>query len=118
LLKRTARIKRELSSQYLRPSFSANIHAVGIGRLGSGDYCIHVFVNDANEELWAGSALAALPNSYRGIPVVPIEMPTAGFLSAEGLGSLETLHKYPRGIREPQEVFIGGISGANTNLTG
>ena len=77
LLKRTARIKRELSSQYLRPGFSANIHAVGIGRLGSGDYCIQVFVDDANEELWAGSALAALPNSYRGIPVVLIEMPMA-----------------------------------------
>lgn len=117
LLKQTARIKRELSSQYLRPGFSSNIHAVGMGRLGSGDYCIQVFVNDANEELWAGSALAALPNSYRGIPVVAIEMPMAGFLSAEGLGSLETSHKYPRGIREPQEVIIGGISGANANLT-
>src|SRR6185503_20816403 len=38
LLRRTEKIKRELSSQYLRPGFSGNIHAVGIGRLGSGDY--------------------------------------------------------------------------------
>jgi hypothetical protein len=118
LLKRTARIKRELTSQYLRPSFSANIHAVGIGRLGGGDYCIHVFLNDADDELWAGSGPTTLPNSYRGVPVVPIEMPMASFLSSEGLIPLETSNKYPRGIREPQEVIIGGISGANTNLTG
>src|SRR6185436_10326921 len=112
LLNRTARIKRELSSQYLRPGFSANIHAVGIGMLGS-DYCIHVFLDDADKELWAGSGAATLPANYRGVPVVPIEMPMAGFLSDKVLGSLETPHKYPRGIREPQEVIIGGISGAH-----
>src|SRR5580765_5534395 len=65
LLKRKDKIKRELSSQYLRPGFSANIHAVGIGML-SGDYCIHVFLNDADDELWPGSGAAVLPNSYRG----------------------------------------------------
>jgi hypothetical protein len=118
LLKRTARIKRELSSQYLRPSFSANIHAVGIGRLGGGDYCIHVFLNDADDELWAGSGAATLPNSYRGVPVVPIEMPMAGFLSDAGFGSVVMAPKYPHGIRDPQEVIIGGISGAHTNLSG
>jgi hypothetical protein len=117
LLKRTARIKQELSARYLRPGFSANIHAVGIGRLG-GDYCIQVFLNDAVAELWPGAGAETLPNSYRGIPVVPIEMPGAGFLSDEGLGSFETSNKYSQGIREPQEVIIGGISGANTNLTG
>ncbi|MDX6446530.1 MAG: hypothetical protein QOH71_3604 [Blastocatellia bacterium] len=118
LLKRTARIKRELSSQYLRPSFSANIHAVGIGRLAGGDYCIHVFLNDADDELWAGSGAATLPNSYRGVPVVPIEMPMAGFLSDAGFGSVVMAPKYPHGIRDPQEVIIGGISGAHTNLSG
>ena len=118
LLKRTARIKRKLSSQYLRLGFSGNIHAVGIGRLGSGDYCIQVFLNDADDELWAGAGVATLPNSYRGVPVIPIEMPRAGFLLAEGLGSIESSHRYPHGIREPQEVIIGGISGANTNLAG
>jgi hypothetical protein len=116
LLKRTARIKRDLSSRYLRPGFSANIHAVGIGKLGR-DYCIHVFVNDANDELWAGSGAATLPESYRGVPVIPIEMPRSVFLSAEGSSSFEKWDKYSRGIREPQEVIIGGISGANTNLT-
>jgi len=118
LLKRTARIKRELSSQYLRPGFSTNIHGVGIGMLAGGDYCIHVFLNQADDELWAGSGAATLPNSYRGVTVVPIEMPAAAFLSAAGLGSIETAPKYPHGIREPQEVIIGGISGAHTNLTG
>jgi hypothetical protein len=116
-LKRTARIKRELSSQYLRPGFSANIHAVGMGILG-GDYCIQVFLNNADDELWAGSGAATLPSTYRGVPVVPIEMTGAVFLSDAGLGSVEMAPKYPHGIREPQEVIIGGISGAHTNLSG
>jgi hypothetical protein len=119
LLKRIRKIKRELSSQYLRPGFSNNIHAVGIGRLGGvDDYYIQVFINDANGELWGGSGAATLPNSFRGVPLVPIEMPLAAFLSDEGAGSLETPKKYPNGIRELQEVIVGGISGANTNLTG
>jgi hypothetical protein len=117
LLKRTARIKRELSSQYLRPGFSANIHAVGIGRQAGGDYCIHVFLNDADDELWPGSGAATLPNSHRGVPVVPLEMPSAGFLSDANLGSA-VAPKYSQGIRDPQEVIIGGISGAHTNLSG
>jgi hypothetical protein len=117
LLKRVVRIKRELSSQYLRPGFSANIHAVGIGMLG-GDYCIQVFLNDADDELWAGSGAATLPNNYRGVPVVPIEMPMAGFLSDAALSSVVMAQEYPHGIREPQEVIIGGISGAHTNLSG
>jgi hypothetical protein len=115
LLKRTIQVKRELSSQYLRPGFSTNIHAVGIGMLGDGrNYCIQVFINDANQELWVGSGAAALPGDYRGVPVVPFEMPRAGFLSNEG--SDPTWNKYAQGIREPQEVIVGGISGANTNL--
>jgi hypothetical protein len=115
LLKRTARIKRDLSSRYLRPGFSGNIHAVGIGKMGEG-YCIQVFINDPNQELWVGSAAAALPDSYRGVPLVPIEMPQAGFLTEEGSDATRT--KYSQGIRELQEVIVGGISGANTNLTG
>ena len=76
LPKRIIRIKRDLSSRYLRPGFSRNIHAVGVGRLaGRNDYCIQVFISDANEEIWPGAGVAALPNSYRGVPLVPIEMP-------------------------------------------
>jgi hypothetical protein len=118
LLKRIVKLKHELSLSYLRPSFSTNIHAVGIGMLdGGNEYCIQVFINDANEEMWAGSAAATLPDSYRGVPLVLIEMPVAGFLSDADLSSFATWDQYPNGIREHQEVIIGGISGANTNLT-
>jgi hypothetical protein len=118
LLKRIIKIKRELSSTYLRPGFSKNIHAVGVGMLGGvNEYCIQVFINDAKEEMWAGSG-AALPDSYPGVPVVLIEMPVAGFLSDAGQGSFAAWDQHPNGIRDPQEVIIGGISGANTNLTG
>jgi hypothetical protein len=113
-LKRTARLKRQVSSHYLKPGFSGNIHAVGIGRLRD-QYCIQVFINDAKKELWPGAR--GLPNSYRGVPIVPIEMPTAGFLTASAARE-STENPYPNGIREHQEVIIGGISGANTNLTG
>lgn len=106
LLKRTVKIKSELSRRFLPLGVSNNIHAVGIGLLAD-QYCIQVFVADANQELWAGSGAAALPGSYRGIPLVLIEMPAAGFLSAVGLP-----------IRDRQEVIVGGISGANNNLTG
>ena len=119
LPKRIIRIKSDLSSRYLRPGFSGNIHAVGIGRLAGGnDYCIQVFVSDANEEIWLGAGVAALPNRYRGVPIVPIEMPMAGFLSDPAPGKAVASAPYPNGIREHQEVIIGGISGANTNLTG
>lgn len=116
LLKRIIRIKNELSSQYLQPGFSPNIHGVGIGMLG-GDYCIQVFVVDSRNELWNGSGAASLPNNYRGVPLTLIEMPAAGLLSDPAL-KREPSTLYPNGIREYQEVIIGGISGANTNLTG
>jgi hypothetical protein len=119
LLKRIVKTKNELSSTYLRPGFSQNIHAVGIGLLGGGnDYCLQVFVNDANEEMWAGSGAATLPGSYRGVPVALIEMRVAGFLSDEILNVPTAWEQYPEGIRDRQEVIVGGISGANTNLTG
>ena len=118
-LKRVVKLKRELSARYLLPGFSLNIHAVGIGRLtGSDEYCIQVFISDANNELWAGSGGAALPGDYRGVPLVLIEMPAAGFLSDAGASPPAAWDQYPHGIREHQEVIIGGISGANTNLTG
>lgn len=109
LLKRVVKIKSELSRRFLPLGVSNNVHAVGIGLLAGASerYCIQVFVNDAAQELWAGSGAAPLPGSYRGVPLVLIEMPAAGFLSATGLP-----------IRERQEVIIGGISGANNNLNG
>ena len=119
LLKRIIKIKRELSSRYLRPGFSTNIHAVGIGMLaGTSEYCIQVFINDANEEMWAGSGAASLPDSYLGVPVILVEMPSAAFLSEAALSPSAAHAQYSNGIREHQEVIIGGISGANRNLTG
>jgi hypothetical protein len=118
-LKRIVKIKDELSSTYLRPGFSNTIHAVGLGKVAGGnDYCIQVFVNDANEELAVGSGGRTLDRNYRGIPLVLIEMPMAGFLSDAARKPPLTPWRYPNGIREQQEVIIGGISGANTNLTG
>jgi hypothetical protein len=118
LLKRIVEIKSQLSRQYLPRGFSNNIHAVGVGMLANNEYCIQVFVNDANQEMWNGSGAARLPNHYRGVPLLLIEMPAAGFLSATGVSLAAAPGRYPNGIREYQEVIIGGISGANTNLTG
>lgn len=118
LLRRIVKLKSELSRRLLRLGFSANIHAVGVGLLGGGEYCIQVFVNDATQEMWTGGGAETLPNSYGGVPLVVIEMSPASFLSVEGLSLPDGRDKYPNGIREYQEVIIGGISGANTNLTG
>ncbi len=83
MLKRVIKRKRELSSQYLQPGFSNTIHAIGIGRLdNSNDFCIQVFVSDAKAELWPGAGARGFRGSYRGVPVVLIEMPMASFLSA------------------------------------
>lgn len=119
LLKTVVRIKNEVSSEYLRPAFSKTIHAVGVGKVvGGSDYCIQVFVSDVNEELSVGSGAGRLPASYRGVPLVLIEMPMAGFLSDAAPSLTVESKQYPNGIRERQEVIVGGISGANTNLTG
>ncbi|HEV7397529.1 MAG TPA: hypothetical protein VGN86_13540 [Pyrinomonadaceae bacterium] len=117
-LKRVVRRKRQLTSIYLRPGFSGNIHAVGVGRLpGNGEYCIQVFVNNAGNELWAGAGAQGLPVSYRGVPLTLIEMPAAGFLSAPAPSTNNGRHQ-SKAIRDLQEVIVGGISGAHTNLSG
>jgi len=104
-LKRLVKIKRQLSSTYLRPNIWGNIHAVGIGRLDDGRDCLQIFINDPTAEPWPGAGAATLPNTFRGIPVVQVQMPVAGFITTTG-------------IRDQQDVIIGGISGANTNLFG
>lgn len=119
LLKQIAKLKSELSLTFMRPGFSANIHAVGVGLLaGSERYCIQVFVNDAHEEIWTGGGTETLPDTYKGVPIVLIEMPWAAFLSGTGPSPPDAWDRYPGGIRDYQEVIVGGISGANTNLTG
>jgi hypothetical protein len=124
-LKRVVKFKHELSRTFLRPGFSANIHAVGVGLLGGhfGEYCIQVFVREANAEMWAGAGAETVPDLYRGVPVVLIEMDAAGFLSSETMSETMTNERAPwegflGGIRDPQEIIVGGVSGANTNLTG
>ncbi len=118
-LKRVVRMKRQLSSHYLRRGFSKNIHAIGIGRLQpEGDYCIQFFVGDADAEMWEGSGEAKLSASYRGVPLQLIEMPMAEFLSGSSTQANVTSGMFPEGVRDHQEVIIGGISGANLNLTG
>ncbi|HEV2862494.1 MAG TPA: hypothetical protein VGX48_15885 [Pyrinomonadaceae bacterium] len=109
LLQRVVRRKRELSDRYLLPGLSANIHAVGVGLLGA-DYCIQVFVGDPAQELWPGTTAASPPATYRGVPLRVFRMRPATFISGA--------EPYSGGIRDPQEVIVGGISGANTNLTG
>jgi len=116
-LKRVNMIKRELSSRYLRRGFSKRIHAIGIGLLeNTNQYCIQIFINDANEELWSGAGQAPLPTSYRGVTLRLIEMPIAVLLSAST--APVAAENYLSGIRERREIITGGISGANTNLTG
>lgn len=120
-LKRIVKLKHELSRTFLRPGFSANIHAVGVGLLGGhfGEYCIQVFVREANAEMWDGAGVERVPDLYRGVPVVLIEMDAAGFLSSEPMPSeCAPWEDRPGGIREPREIIVGGLSGANTNLTG
>lgn len=110
-LRRVVRRKRELSRRYLAPGFSANVHAVGVGRVGvGGDYCIQVFVADAGREPWPGAG--ALPAAYRGVPLRLVEMAPAGLLSNV------SARRYAGGMRGREEVIVGGISGANTNLDG
>ena len=118
-LRRVIKRKRELSSRYLRPGFSNTIHAIGIGRrTADNSYCIQVFVSDANQQWAVGAGATPLPAMYRGIPIELIEMPLAEFLAAAIVEPTEESLPYPIGMRERQQVIVGGLSGANTNLTG
>ena len=119
-LRRVVKLKQEFGQRLLRPGFSANIHAVGVGLTGGhvGEYCIQVFVRDANAEMWEGAGAEPLPNSYRGTPVVLVEMDGAGFTSEASPDGRAQWGGYRGGIREPREIIVGGLSGANTNLTG
>ncbi len=117
--RRIIKRKRELSSRYLRPGFSNTIHAIGIGRLPSNNnYCIQVFVSDANQQWAVGAGAMLLPPMYGGVPVVMIEMPVAEFLAAAIDEPAVQSLPYQNDMRQHQEVILGGLSGANTNLTG
>jgi hypothetical protein len=112
----TAKIKRALRAQFLALGASGNVQALGVGMLASGEACIQIFVQNAAQETAPGAG--PLPANYRGVPLVLIEMPVATFLSDTiATGTIES-SPYPQGIRDRQEMLVGGISGANTNLSG
>lgn len=117
-LKRAIKAKEELSTRYLRQGSGQRIHAVGVGRLeDTGQYCVQIFINDQNGELWAGAGNGTLPNSHLGLPVTQVSMRGAAFLT-EGSASPTSAKDFANGIRNQQQVIVGGISGAHTNLIG
>src|ERR1051325_7514262 len=119
-LRQVVKFKREMSQSLLQAGFSANIHAVGVGLLGgyTGEYCIQVFVVDANAEMWNGAGAEPLPDLYRGVPVVLIEMPAAGFVSEASPPESAPWEGHAGDIRGQQGVIVGGLSGADAHLTG
>ncbi len=105
-LKEARAIKEELSSKWLKKRKSQNIHAIGVGKIdGTENYCIQLFVENANGEMPDDPPIDLLPERFRKYPIVIYEMPRAGFMS----------ENYSR-AREAHDTIIGGISGANANL--
>ncbi|MFN0140432.1 MAG: hypothetical protein ACKVQW_10160 [Pyrinomonadaceae bacterium] len=115
-LKRVVKAKDELSAIWLRRGASKKIHAVGVGKLASGEPCIQVFVNDT-PQMFEGQSGNDLPADHKGVPLVLIAMPQASFLASESHYSMSS-DEYRKLIREKQDVIMGGISGANSNLDG
>jgi len=114
-LKRAIGVKNELTEKWLKKRKSANIHAIGVGKIeGTDEYCIQVFVEDANGEMLEDPPTQLLPTEYQNLPIVIYEMPRADFLSfrvnlEEDFSAEES--------RRPHEILKGGISGANANLS-
>lgn len=108
-LKKVAAIKEELAGKWLRKRKNQNLHAIGIGKIdGTGNYCIQLFVENANGQMPEDPPIHLLPEKYRKFPFVIYEMPRAEFLTGG--------ENYERNAKEPHETIVGGISGANTNL--
>lgn len=117
-LKKIVRLKNELSAVWLRKGSSQKIHGIGIGKLPNGEFCLQVFINDSNSQMFDNPASNSIPDNYKNIPLVLVAMPQASFLSAETVSTGFTAEEYRKLIREKQDVIMGGISGANTNLNG
>lgn len=94
------------------------IHAVGIGKLSTGEFCIQIFINNENENLFDNPPSNQIADNYKGIPLVLIQMPQASFLSEQNFFANFSADEYKKLIRGEQEIITGGISGANTNLNG
>lgn len=107
-LKKAVSAKNELTKQWLKKKKSANIHAIGVGKIdGTDAYCIQVFVEDANGEMLEDPPTQLLPTEFRDLPIVIFEMPRADFLAAD-----------VNEARASHNVLKGGISGANAKLSG
>ncbi len=117
-LKKIVKIKNELSAIWLRKGTSEKIHAIGIGKLENGEFCLQIFVNNSDKKLFNDQPSDSIPDNYRGIPLVLILMPQASFLSEQISIPEFTREDYKKILREKQDVIMGGISGANSNLTG
>jgi hypothetical protein len=117
-LKQIAKIKNELSSIWLRKGESKKIHGIGIGKLDNGEPCIQIFINNSSSQMFENPPSNSIPNDYKNIPVVLIAMPQASFLSIDDTMSGFSSEEYRKLIREKQDVILGGISGANSNLDG
>jgi hypothetical protein len=111
-IKKIVKAKDELSAKLLKKGASKKIHAVGIGKLASGEFCIQIFVNDSKEKLTENPPSDQIPDDYRGFPLVLIQMAQASFLSEL------SAEEYKNLMRGEQKIITGGISGANTNLNG
>ncbi len=117
-LKKVVKIKDELSAIWLRKSVSKKVHGIGIGKLANGEFCIQIFINDSASQMFDNPPSNAIPNSYKSLPIVLVAMPQASFLSNENIFTEFSSEDYRKLIRDKQDVIMGGISAANTNLNG
>lgn len=117
-LKKIVEIKNELTLRWLRKGASKKIHAIGIGKIVTGEYCIQIFINDSNENLFEMRPNEQIPSVYKNIPLILVMMPQASLLSTENHFENFSMEEYRKLIRDKQDVIIGGISGANANLDG
>jgi hypothetical protein len=115
-LKRAAKVKDELSSIWLRKGESKKIHGIGVGKSDNGEPCIQIFIDNSSSQMFENPPSDAVPNVYKDIPIVLVAMPQASFLSIEEISTGFSAEDYRKLIREKQDVILGGISGANSNL--
>lgn len=114
-LKKAVNVKNELTEKWLKKRKSANIHAIGVGKIdGTDDYCIQVFVEDANGDMLEDPPTQLLLAEFRNLPIVIYEMPRADFLSFRvDLTDASSADE----ARKPHQILKGGISAANANLS-
>jgi hypothetical protein len=106
-LKKAIKAKEKLAKNWMRKRRSKNIHAIGVGKIdGTENYCIQVFVEHADGQMLENPPVQLLPAEYRKFPIFIFEMPRAVFLSGNYANA-----------KDPHKTIIGGISGANTNLS-